>query len=182
MIKIYDDFFDKFWLDEVTNLLMLSPWYADNVANANLSYPYQRQGTHRFFGNKFFVRKSENEIEYNDNKNFSDSLIQAFDHIQFRVQRKMQLIEIVSNLQFMGMDGSIHVDGDKNQSAFILMLSNEHISKNIGGEFYYQPTDTKIEYKYGRVIEITASDPHCGLSFNIPHVARISVKWMGTNL
>ena len=53
---------------------------------------------------------------------------------------------------------------------------------NGGGGFYHQPTDTTIDYKYGRLIEFTASDPHKGLSFNKPDITRFSVKYLGENI
>jgi hypothetical protein len=182
MIKIHDNIFDRKWLDEVTDRLIEAPWYANNTAN-NDTWPYGRQGTHRILGDCFFDRQSENHIRYNQTDlEFGNALINSFDHIQHKVGRKMRLIEIFTNLQFAGMDGTIHVDGSSNQSAFILMLSNEHHPENIGGGFYHKPTDTTVDYKYGRLIEITASDAHKGLAFTKPYVARMSVKYLGLNL
>lgn len=181
MIKIHDNIFDKRWCDEVTSALLNGPWYANNVANAR-SWPYGEKGTHRLLGDCFFHRYSDNHIKYNEHdKALGDSIINSFSRI-VQETRPMVLQEVYTNLQFMGMDGTEHVDGNNNQSAFILMLSNEHHSENIGGGFYHAPTDNIVDYKYGRVVEITASDSHKGMSFNIPHVARISVKYLGTNI
>ena len=35
MIKVHEDFFDKKWLDEISDRLLEAPWYANNVANAD---------------------------------------------------------------------------------------------------------------------------------------------------
>ena len=88
----------------------------------------------------------------------------------------MKLVEICSNLQFKGMDGTLHKDGTKDQYAFILMLCNEEV-ENIGGEFIH--IKRKIPFKHGRLIQITADDSHKALSFKKPHIARLSVKWVG---
>jgi len=182
MIKVHEDFFDRKWLDEISERLLHTPWYADNVANSD-TWPYRQKGTHRLLGHCFFHRQTDNFISYSPiDIQLGSVLINSFEQIQHKLKRKMRLIEINTNLQFKGMDGSIHTDGNDNQSAFILMLSNEHYSENIGGGFYHQPTDTTIDYKYGRVIEITASDPHKGISFNKPDIARISVKYLGENI
>ena len=94
----------------------------------------------------------------------------------------MRLMEIFVNLQFKGMDGTLHKDGFvKSKTAFILMLANEHVSGDIGGEFFHQPTNTKIPYGYGKLIELDAEDLHMGLAFNKPNVARISIKYVGDN-
>ena len=181
MIKVHDNIFDKKWCDEVTDTLINSPWYANNTANAK-SWPYGNTGTHRLMGDCFFQRVNENYINYNmNNKQLGEALINSFGQITQNTH-PMRLEEIYTNLQFKGMDGTEHVDGKNNQTAFILMLSNEHHSRNIGGGFYHAPTDTTIDYKYGRVVEITASDSHKGNAFTIPHVARISVKYLGTNI
>ena len=179
MIKVHDDFFDKQWLDEISDRFINAQWYANNVANAD-TWPYGLKGTHRILGDCFYNTESDN---YNHtDKKLGNGLINSFEHIQYKLKREMKLLVIHTNLQFMGMDGTLHVDGNSNQSAFILMLSNEHYSENIGGGFYHEPTDTIIDYKYGRLIEITASDPHKGLSFNKPDIARFSVKYLCENI
>jgi|TARA_B110000285_G_scaffold204000_1_gene240609 hypothetical protein len=180
MIRIHDNIFDKKWCDEVTDALLNGPWYANNVANAR-SWPYGETGTHRLMGDCFFHRHADNHIRYNEsNKQLGESLINSFGRI-IESTHPMKLEEIYTNLQFVGMDGTEHRDGAPNQTAFILMLSNEHHSENIGGGFYHAPTDTTVDYKYGRVVEITASDSHKGMAFDIPHVTRMSVKYLGTN-
>jgi hypothetical protein len=182
MIKVHDDFFDKRWLDEISDSLLEAPWYANNIANAD-TWPYRKKGSHRLLGDCFFHRQTDNFIRYNSTDiELGSALINSFEQIQYKIKRKLKLIEVYTDLQFKGMDGTVHVDGNNNQSAFILMLSNEHYAENIGGGFYHQPTDTTIDYKYGRLIEITASDPHKGLSFNKPDITRFSVKYLGENI
>jgi len=178
--RVYDDFFDKKWLDELTHRLIDAPWYANNVANSE-SWPYKVTGTHRILGDCFFNRISDNHIEYNKDLQLSNILINSFDHIQVRVGRQLRLMEIFSNLQFAGMNSTIHKDGTDNQTAFILMLCNEEVHDMEGG-FYHEPTNSTIDYKYGRVIEFKASDPHQGLTFTKPGVARMTIKYLGTNV
>ena len=81
MLNIYDDVFDKQWLDEVSAILSKEPWYADNVANRK-TWPYGNKGTHLLLGNTYFQRFSEDKINYNNNKNFTNSLIDAFNQIK----------------------------------------------------------------------------------------------------
>lgn len=182
MINIHDNVFDKRWLDEISDRLINAPWYANNIANAN-TWPYKEKGTHRLLGDRFFYRFNDNHIEYNkSDMELGNALINSFDHIQQKTNKKMRLEEIGTNLQFKGMDGTIHVDGNINQQTFILMLSNEHYPENIGGSFYHEPSDTNVDYKYGRLVEITASDPHKGMAFTKPDIARMSVKYLGTIL
>jgi hypothetical protein len=177
MITYCDDIFDKKYLDEITSQLILAPWHAHNVANRN-SWPYKERGSHRLLGDTFFRRLSEDNIEYNSNRTLSNSFIDAFKAINQRLKKDLRLIECSTNLQFKSMDGTFHVDGRDDEVAHILMLSNE-IVENIGGEFINQTMNVTVPYKYGRVVTITASDVHRANAFNEPHIARISIKWLG---
>lgn len=177
MIDYCDDIFDKKYLDEIASELIKAPWYAQNVANRN-SWPYQERGSHRLLGDYFFHRLSEDDIRYNSNRNLSNNFINAFKAINQRLNKDLRLMECDTNLQFKGMDGSFHTDGRDDQIAYILMLSNE-IVEDIGGEFINQTMNVTVPYKYGRVIAITASDKHRANAFTQPHIARISVKWLG---
>ena len=74
----------------------------------------------------------------------------------------------------------LHKDGiEENLSVFILMISNELITENIGGEFYHQPTNTSVPYEYGKVIEQSGTDLHRGFAFKKPYTARMSIKYVG---
>lgn len=180
MLKIHEDVFDKKWLDDLAYNLMNGPWYCNNIANAK-TWPYGLTGTHLLFGNVYFMRFNENKIDYNNNKAMSINLIKAFDAIQMKVKREMKLMEISTNLQFKDMNGTLHTDGTKEQSVFILMLSNKNIMEDIGGEFYHQPTDTFVTFEHGKLIEQNGVDLHKGLAFNKPFVPRMSVKFVGEN-
>jgi len=181
MIKIHKDVFDKKWLDDISHTLMDQPWFANNKANRK-TWPNGEKGSHLLLGNNYFFRENDNSIVYANNTELSDTLIHSFQAIEKTVKRKMRLMEIKANLQFKDMNGTLHNDGFKNQSAFILMLANEHISEDIGGEFFHQPTNTKIPYDYGKLIEFNAEDLHLGLAFNKPYVARMSIKYVGENI
>tara|TARA_R100000664_G_scaffold33441_1_gene50560 strand:+ start:103 stop:648 length:546 start_codon:yes stop_codon:yes gene_type:complete len=178
MLQIYDDVFDKQWLDEISLTLSKEPWYSDNIANRK-TWPYGNKGTHLLLGNSYFQRINDDKIDYNTNKNLSNSLIDAFTQIKKIANKELKLIEISSNLQFNGMDGTLHTDGTKDHMVYILMLCNEIFFENMGGEFYHQTSDTKVPFVYGRLIEQSGTDLHQGLSFNKSHVARFSIKWVG---
>ena len=92
---------------------------------------------------------------------------------------KLKLIEISSNLQFKDMNGSTHTDGNSKQVAFILMLCEQDLPKNIGGEFIYKPDNKKVSFKHGRIIQFPADSLHAGMSFNKPNYPRISIKYVG---
>ena len=179
MLNIYDDVFDKQWLDEVSAILSKEPWYADNIANRK-TWPYGNKGSHLLLGNTYFQRFSEDKINYNNNKNFTNSLIDAFNQIKKVSNKNLKLIEISSNLQFAGMDGTLHIDGTDDHVVYILMMCNENLTENIGGEFYHKTSDTKVPFAYGRLIEQSGTDLHRGFAFDKPHIARFSIKWVGT--
>ena len=147
MIRIHDNVFDQKWIIELSSQLLKEGWTANNVANRN-TFPYQESGTHRLLGKTFFLRQSHDNIIYDHtNMNLCQNLINAFDHIRRISDMNMQLMEITGNLQFKDMDGSFHRDGFENQRAFILMLNNEQLPKNIGGAFIHKPTNKKGESK-----------------------------------
>ena len=180
MLKIHKDIFDKKWLDDLAFNLMEGSWYCNNIANVK-TWPYGLSGTHLLFGNEYFRRLDENQIRYNNNREMSLNLIKAFDAIQIKVRRKMKLMEISTNLQFKHMDGTLHTDGTKEQSVFILMLSNNNIVEDIGGEFFHQPTNTSVSFEHGKLIEQNGVDLHRGFAFNKPFIPRMSVKFVGEN-
>ena len=180
-VKIHRDVFDKKWLDDISHTLMHEPWHADNIANIK-TWPYGEKGTHLLLGNTYFLRKNDDKISYGLNNLLTDNLIASFQAIQNKVRRKMRLMEISTNLQFKDMNGTLHTDGSSSQSVFILMLTNEHISKDIGGEFFHQPTNKYISFEYGKLIEQNGEDLHKGLAFTEPYIARLSIKYVGENI
>jgi len=181
MLKIHDDVFDKEWIDYLSNQLITQPWYCDNVAN-KISWPNGTKGSHLLLGNLYYKVKKTEIIQNTRYKNFTEDLIKSFSGIAERVKSTMKLLEISSNLQFKGMDGTLHKDGTKNQRVFILMLCNEYLTKDIGGKFYHKPTNTYVKFHHGRLVEQNGLDLHKGLSFNKPHVARMSIKFVGENV
>jgi len=181
MIKIYENIFDKLWLSELYDVLLnQEPWYANNTANIK-TWPYGKEGTHRLLGINFLSKINDDVIYYgSNNKKLTNNLIDAFNYIKNNLNLHLRLKEISANLQFMGMNGTLHTDGKENDQAFILMICDEKLPKNIGGEFYHKPTNKKIKFDNGKLIHITASDEHFGNSFNKP-IPRISIKWVGQN-
>jgi hypothetical protein len=180
-MKVHEDVFDKEWVDQISVGLFHEPWYAKGVANRK-TWPFGNKGSHLFFHNTYFNRINDDNITYDKNFKLTDYLIKAFYHLKKISNKQLRLMEIGSNLQFYGMDGTIHKDGSDKETIFILMLSNETINEDIGGEFYHEPSDTKVPFKHGRLIEFNAADSHKGMAFNKPYIARYSIKWRGLQL
>ena len=89
MIKVHDDFFDKRWLDEISDSLLEAPWYANNIANAD-TWPYRKKGSHRLLGDCFFHRQTDNFIRYNSTDiELGSALINSFEQIQYKIKRRI---------------------------------------------------------------------------------------------
>ena len=178
-MKIHKDIFDKKWLDELSYSLMDEPWFASNIANRK-TWPYGLKGTHLLLGQNYFKRIDIDHINYGKNLSITNNLIASFSAIENRLNQKMELQEIATNLQFHGMDGTLHKDSHhEDDYTFILTISNELITEDMGGEFHHQPTETLVPFKFGNVIEIKGLDFHRGLAFKKPYIPRISVKYVG---
>ncbi len=187
MIQIHDNIFDKIFLLEISIWLMAEcAWKAHNVANRN-TIPYNIEGSHRLLGTAFYdnLEGSENKYwEYVYKSDYIEKLQQfwgMYESIQEHSKNKCMLQGIHGNLQFKGMDGTLHKDGQVNQTVFIMMLAYHDIEENMGGEFYHEPSGDKIPFKQGRVMEMTASDSHRADAFNVQHIPRFSIKFTGLN-
>ena len=110
-----------------------------------------------------------------------EHLWKMYSAIQTKAKNKCMLQGIQGNLQFMNMDGKFHLDGEDNQTVFIMMLAYHDIDENMGGEFYHESSGEKISFKQGRVMEMTASDSHRADAFNVPYIPRFSIKFTGLN-
>jgi len=175
MIKIHDDLFDFRYIFELAYSLQFgTPWFADNIANRN-RWPYNETGTHRFLGHLLFNKK-------NGDRTASEEILQNYlkiaEFIKEKFKLNLEITEINLNLQFQGMDGTFHIDGNDQEKVFILMLAYEDVGENDGGEFVHKPTNQKIPFKKGRLIEMTASDEHKGLAFNKSNIVRFSAKFL----
>ena len=182
-MRVFDDIFDKRYLDELIHKLTKTSWCPNNIANRS-TWPYGDKGTHRFLGTTFFNRHNIDLIEYRDLK-LSTELIDIFYAINRKTEKKLLLQLIEANLQFMGMDGTNHIDmnnpNDKeNEVVYIMMLSDEYIETDGGGQFINETVGQEVEFKHGRVIEMSSTDLHRGLAFNIPYKPRYSLKFLGT--
>ena len=187
MIQVYDDIFDKLFLNELSVWLMSDcNWKVDNVAN-RYSQPYGIEGSHRLLGATIYSNttgSAERYWEHMYKTDFKEKLQQfchMYEGIQGYSKSKCMLQGIDGNLQFKDMNGTFHKDGDENQTVFIMMLAYHDIDDNMGGEFYHELSGEKIPFKQGRVIEMTASDSHRADAFNIPHIPRFSIKFTGLN-
>ena len=153
-MKIYDDIFDKRFLDEFTNKLRYTNWYPTNISNRT-TWPYGEKGTHRLLGDVLFKRENFDKIQYGKDKDLSFQTIDMFYAIRRAVQRKMVLQQVATNLQFMGMDGTNHADvinPDVEEYSYVLMLSDEYVSSDEGGEFVNETVGETVPYRYGRLI------------------------------
>ena len=176
----HDDILDKRFSDELYSDLLKCPWYADNIANRH-TFPYGEKGTHLLLGTTILNLTYpifKKDVEENIVKKF----LGLFEHLCQRFNKRLRLKAIDANLQFKGLDGSFHVDGADNEEAFILLLCNEILDKESGGQFINETQDSIVDFKHGRIIEFKASDSHKGLAFNTPYVPRISVKFYAQNL
>ena len=200
MVKVYDELFDKIFLTELSLwLLQDCRFIASNIANGH-TVPYGLEGTHRFLGSciyrnndgtaakyweythKEYIPVRTNEgAPWHSTERISDffNLFLGFQRI---TEKKILLQSIDANLQFMGMDGTWHTDGDEKQTAFILMLAYHDIaSETMGGEFHHKPSGEIIPFKQGRLIEISGPEEHKAVAFNVPYIPRFSIKFLGKN-
>ena len=187
MIQIYDDIFDKIFLLEMSLWLMEKcDWRCTNVANRN-TVPYGIDGSHRFMGSEIYENPELDENKYLDYLNKSDYKQQLeqfwgmYGDIQKFSKNKCMLQSIWGNLQYKDMNGTWHYDGNENQTVFIMMFAYHDIEENMGGEFCHEPSGQNIPFKQGRIMEMTASDKHKGLAFNVPYIPRFTVKFTGLN-
>lgn len=181
-MNFLDDIFDKKYSDEVAYTLRNNtPWDPTNVAN-RVSWPYQFKGSHVLLGSTIFNFIDTYKYEYHPNKEFAFSLIDAFHQISFRFGKNLILKGISANLQLKGMDGTLHTDGDNNTTVFIYMLTDDYINDNLGGEFYNDSLKQSVPFRHGRVIQMNASNLHCGKSFTQDNICRFSIKFTGKNI
>ena len=74
------------------------------------------------------------------------------------------------------MNGTFHKDGSDDQTAYILMLTNEFLGDDVGGKFINDTEKKEIDFKNGRLIEFNANDLHKANSFNLDNALRFSIK------
>jgi hypothetical protein len=173
---IHDNLFDFRFLNEIGHGLLNSPWLTDNVANRN-RWPYFESGTHRLLGNLIF-KQDQNEIYENKNHSLFNVFLSTADFLKGKfLNENKKLKEIYTNLQFKGMDGTFHVDGEESEVSFVWMLTHEPVFKNIGGDFLFYPNE-KIDFLNGRIIQFSAEKKHKGLSFKKNNICRFSVKFL----
>ena len=179
-MNYHDNLFDKKFLDELSYKLINSAWYANNAANRK-SFPKGEYGSHLLLGQLIFKRFDNDFIEYFDDRELVETLVNCFRFLCNNFKANLRLSEIATNLQFKGMNGTNHTDGNSNQHVFLLLLDRS-TDDNKGGEFINVTRNKKVKYKYGRVIQFQADDLHRANPFNVPHVPRMSIKWVGDKL
>ena len=184
-MRVFDNIFDKKFLDELSNTLRYTTWSLNNSANRT-TWPYGERGTHRLLGNTLFNRKTIDIIEYNyDDLQLSHKAIEMFYAIQAHTKRSLYLEQIATNCQFIGMDATNHtdkIDTNAKEYSFILMLCDDIIDDNQGGEFINETLGETVPFRYGRLIEFETHEVHRGMAFKIPNVARYSLKFVGKEI
>ena len=121
-MNYHDNLFDKKFLDELSYKLINSAWYANNAANRK-SFPKGEYGSHLLLGQLIFKRFDNDFIEYFDDRELVETLINCFRFLCNNFKANLRLSEIATNLQFKGMNGTNHTDGNSNQHVFLLLLS-----------------------------------------------------------
>ena len=174
-MKYYDDILDKRFADELYSDLLKCPWYAQNIANRH-TFPYGEKGTHLLLGITI-LNLTYTVFRKDVEDRIVEKFLSLFEHLCKRFNKRLQLKAIDANLQFKGLDGSFHVDGADNEEVFILLLCNEILDKESGGQFINETHNSSVDFRHGRIIEFKASDSHKGLAFNTPYLPRISVKF-----
>jgi len=176
-IKVYDNVFDSHWINQLSFDLLNLNWDLNNLANRK-GWPYANIGTHRMLGHCFLDSNGTGL-----NVNLNNVLINAYNqHIRHIIKKpNLKLISISANCQFKGMDGTFHTDGNDNDHSIVLMLY--YPEKNVtGGDFIYQLTNKKINFKQGRLIHFIASHKHRAKAFNEKDIPRFSIKWVATDV
>jgi hypothetical protein len=176
MLQVYDNIFDDKYIFELNELCDKLPNIPHNVANSQ-TWPYGRVGTHNIMGATLFRKLSDYVYE----SGCPLQLMWAFDHFANKILKEpVELKEIYSNLQVMGMDGSSHTDtGGGSKTAILFTTYNW--KKEWGGEF--QTLDQQgnvtntIDYVPGRILYFDADIPHRGLGPTIPGVYRHSIAY-----
>jgi|TARA_R100000329_G_C7573293_1_gene202957 hypothetical protein len=176
-----DTIIDKSFAYELANYYKTKvKWHANNHADA--SYPYKDNPAYNLFGIEHFLRKNIDVIEYGPDMNMNVRLIDLWNHLKTAFGKPhLFLHAITANLQFKGMDGGLHRDDyDKGEgTSFIVMLSPNNDTENIGGEFYNDTLKKSVDFKHARVVMLDSTNLHLGRAFNVPHKMRISLRLSG---
>ena len=185
MLNIYDNLIDRVFLDEMSHRLADMYWDTANIANRT-SWPLGKYGSHRLMGNTLYDTEAYAETgSYNPRnatfeQNIAKDLVTMYNtHLVKALKSEdYTLAQVHANLQFPGMQGSLHLDGAKGSRACVLMLSDAVIDPEDGGSFYHEPSSTEVPYRYGRLIAFEGSDPHKGSPFNKEYKLRFSIKFL----
>ena len=176
-----DNLLDKLFVDQLASDLRNKVNWRPNNSSLK-SYPNNENLDSVMLGHTFFDRLSLDIIQYGDDMNFNKKLIDLFYFIKDSFNKPNLVLKTISgNLQFMGMDGRLHIDShkDDNETSFILMLSPDYDVENKGGVFYNATQKKEVAFKHGRIVEIDSSDLHLGKAFDAPYKMRFSIRFTG---
>jgi hypothetical protein len=184
-MEVFDDKIDRSFLDMLSHKLSKTLWDTNNIANRS-SWPEGLYGTHRLLGNTIYdaeVFAASNDIAKNpDNRELETSIyydIQALsdNHLgEVLGVGTRSLSQVHLNLQFKGMEGSLHIDGPPEALVCLIMLTDGVVEKDSGGGFFHAPTETTVPYRYGRIVSFSADELHKGNSFIDTELPRYTIK------
>ena len=180
-MKDSDEAIDKSFAYELSHYYKTKVHWGSNN-HADTSYPYNDNPEYNLLGIEHFLRKSMDVIDYGPDKDMNIKLINLWHHLKHSFGKPHLFLHgIAANLQFQGMDGGLHTDdyGKGEGTSFIVMLSPNNDTENIGGEFYNDTLKEEVKFKQGRVIMLDSTNVHCGKAFNVPHKMRISLRLSG---
>lgn len=173
-MKFFDEVFDPKYIFDLSYMFLKKDiWGLNNIANRK-SFPKGDIGSHLLLGHCVFMQEN---FDFSNDKELVKKCFETFKYICQFEQKDMQLREISLNLQMTNQDSSFHVDGDENETVFIMMLSPHEISKEDGGDFVNQTVNQVVPFKNGRLIKFKANDIHKGNPFNKINLARFSIKF-----
>jgi len=174
---VIDDFFDKKFLFELSDIVESLPFTPDNVANKK-TWPYGLSGTHKLFGCNIFERHDLNRVVSLNPK--AETFFDIFDGIENALNEKFYLSRIDVNLQHTFCDGTKHLD-TKHGSHTIMLMSNSIWNPEWGGQFQILSEDDEVieehEYVPGRIIMFPSHLFHRGLAPKEKYIYRHTIVY-----
>ena len=162
---VIDDLFDIQYLADLEHTILEIPVKSTNVGNPT-SFPNNRIGSHRLFGECIFDRDGLNRVEtlHKESSKFFDT----FAIIEQEVfNSSLFLRRMDFNLQYYGQDGTTHVDGTEENEWTIMLMTNTKWKSEWGGQFQLLDGDKVVEqhdYVPGRLLIFPGQVPHRGLA------------------
>jgi hypothetical protein len=178
---VWDDLFDDIFINELDFITNGNngqiKWGLNNYANRS-GYPYGTKGTHQFWGNTLFNRKSEDEI-INECPDKIYSMLKFILQDVIRTDLRLDMIQM--NGQSLGQEGTTHTD-DAVSKYTLMYFVNSKWEKTWGGSLEFMGEDNgklitreNINFIPGRVILFDGSIPHRAKAPLVPYVVRKTI-------